>query len=63
MSGIRNDLGCWRIAMGHEKKVSEKRPYSSPTLWVHGGIEELTQTSTHMGTKVDIRGKGADRTR
>ena len=48
--------------MDQEKKVPEKRPYSSPTLWVHGGIGELTQASAHFGKKVDTRNKRADRT-
>lgn len=49
--------------MDQEKKVPEKKPYSSPILRVHGGIEELTQTGhTQVPGKVDARGKAADRT-
>jgi hypothetical protein len=46
--------------MAQEKKVPEKRPYSSPTLWVHGGIGELTQAGTMTGVHVDTRGKAKD---
>lgn len=47
--------------MDQEKKVPEKRPYSSPRLWVHGGIGELTQSVGAMsGTHVDVRGKTTD---
>ena len=49
--------------MDQEKKVPEKRPYSSPTLWVHGGIGELTQSGHfQFKGKVDVRSKAADRT-
>ena len=48
--------------MEQQKKLPEKKPYSSPTLWVHGGIGELTQTGMHFGMKVDVRNKLADRT-
>ena len=46
--------------MAQEKKVPEKRPYSSPTLWVHGGIGELTQAGNMSGVHVDSRGKAMD---
>jgi len=55
----------WGIQMDQEKqekKVIEKKPYSSPILWVHGGIGELTQTSTQFGPNIDVRSKAADRT-
>jgi hypothetical protein len=47
--------------MAQEKKVPEKRPYSSPTLWVHGGIGELTQAAgLKAGVHADTRGKAMD---
>ena len=46
--------------MAQEKKVPEKRPYSSPTLWVHGGIGELTQTGKRAGVHADVRGMAMD---
>jgi hypothetical protein len=41
--------------------VIPKKPYSSPTLWVHGDIEKLTQSNTHTGGTVsDTRGTFMD---
>lgn len=48
--------------MDRGRKVPGKKPYTSPTLWVHGGIGELTQSSKHKGFKVDVRSKTPDRT-
>jgi hypothetical protein len=43
--------------MDRGKKVSQKLPYSSPTLWVHGAFEQLTQTTGKMvGIHTDTRG-------
>jgi hypothetical protein len=44
--------------MDRNKKASQKLPYSRPTLWVHGAIEELTQAAMlgHAGGKPDTRG-------
>ena len=43
-----------------EGTIPTKKPYTSPTLWVHGGIEELTQLNANMGAKTDTRGKASD---
>lgn len=46
--------------MDEGKKVPEKKRYSSPILWVHGGIGELTQTGMHTGLQKDSRGAAMD---
>lgn len=46
--------------MEQGKKVPPKKAYSSPTLWVHGGIGELTKTAAMGGTVSDTRGGGMD---
>ena len=43
-------------------KIEPKKPYTTPTLWVHGGFEELTKTSMIINrSQVDGRGISADR--
>ena len=46
--------------MGKEKEKKPKITYNVPTLWVHGGIEDLTQSAGMMGLKADTRGKIGD---
>ena len=48
--------------MEQESKVPmpTRKPYTTPTLWVHGGFEDLTKTIALFGTKVDGRGNSAD---
>jgi hypothetical protein len=46
--------------MEQDRGVPLKKPYTSPSLWVHGGIEQLTQNAGVMGKKADTRGKIAD---
>jgi hypothetical protein len=46
--------------MEDEKVVPPKKRYCCPTLWVHGGIEELTQTKGKAGAKADTRGATMD---
>jgi hypothetical protein len=43
-----------------EEKVPEKKQYSSPILWVYGGIAELTQSSGMTGSISDTRGLAMD---
>jgi hypothetical protein len=46
--------------MEQDRGVPVKKPYTSPTLCVHGGIEQLTQNAGVMGAKADTRAKMAD---
>jgi hypothetical protein len=49
-----------RAFMGKKTDEGRKTAYNTPTLWVHGGIEQLTKTIGKKGIHPDTRGKIGD---